>query len=200
MEMFKNAQSCLSQLEFPQKRQTWSCSFPPGHQRAWSLPSRRACEDICAPFLAEAERTSSLCLPYLTALRLLSKPHYRGNLGLPQSYPKNNTVVSLRALKVFLPWPELNEPWEFYNPLGRDQGPTTPMSGCTWGRVGIPLVLSSQHWHLGLGAAELQLPGERCRGLPSAIFFIETRHMGEENTIFSTPDVSRAPGEEIGKR
>lgn len=124
MEMFKKAQGSLSQIRFPQKRHV-VLLFPTRLVSSWPLPSRRACKDVCALLLAEAECMSSLsicpdslsvCLPLqMRSCTFLIRPHWRGNLGLPQSYTKIYTIVLLRASKVLLPWPELKEPSEFYN-------------------------------------------------------------------------------------
>lgn len=115
---------------------------------------------IGALSLAEAERRAR-CVPMLAPclpLGLFALPHFlapflshmiTAKLGLPQSYPKKYTVVSLRASKVLLPWPELRNLQTFTALRVEIQ--------CQ----GVP----------GLGAAQLQLPGEGHRGSVSLLPF-----------------------------
>lgn len=52
---------------------------------------------------------------------------------------------------------------------------------------------------LGWGQQNCNFLVRDIEGLPSAIFFIKTRHVGEEDIIFSATDAHRAPREEIRK-
>lgn len=161
--------------------------FPTRLGNSQSFPFRRACKNIYTLFLAEAECTSSLCLPKLT---LSVCPHLLSQSVCPTSLPctlLSHIIGRILAFHKVTPRNTLSshlEPQRYcFHGLNsrnlqnfttlrvdRDQGPATTMSGCSWGRVGKPLVPSTQHWQPGLGAAELQLPGEGHKGPPFCHF------------------------------